>query len=228
MHDDPSPEVILGGQSTQSRVRRQPQVARYDQASIYQILDAATLCSVGVLVDGAPLVLTTIFCRDEDSLIVHGSQSALLLRSMLSTPKVCISVTLFDGLIVARSAFNSSMAYRSVVLFGRAELIEDPVEAERALDRLTDAVLPGRTSEVRRPLETELARTSAVRFWIDEASAKVSLGPPSDELEDLEGDTWAGVVPVMTNYGAPIAAVDGRMGREAIELPASVRRLFKS
>jgi nitroimidazol reductase NimA-like FMN-containing flavoprotein (pyridoxamine 5'-phosphate oxidase superfamily) len=206
-------------------VRRQPHLSRYERSEIYEILDATNLCSVGVVIDGAPLVLPTLYCRDGDTLLLHGSQSALLLRSMLSTPQVCVSVMIVDGFIVARSAFNSSMAYRSVTLFGGAERIEDQADAERALEILTDAILPGRTGEVRPPLESELSRTTVLRFTIEEGSAKVSEGPPEDELEDLDAAVWAGVVPIMMTAGAPLPATDGAMTGGQIRVPTSVEAL---
>ena len=220
-----SPEDEVGGGSERSRVRRLPELARYDRESVYEILDAASVCSVGVLVDGAPLVLTTLFCRDGDHLLFHGSRSSLLLRSMLATPQVCVSVTLLDGVIVARSAFNSSMAHRSVVLFGAAERVVEPDAIERALDLLTEAVIPGRVDEIRRPTPMELNLTGVVRVRIEEASAKVSLGPPQDDPEDLATEVWAGLVPSSRLYGLPIPAEDGHMSSGTIDVPPSVWRL---
>ncbi len=215
----------IGGESDRTRVRREPHKARYERDDVYAIVDATWLCSIGVIVDGSPLVLPSIYVRDGDSLLLHGSISALLLRAMEAGERVCVNVTLTDGLIVARSAFNSSVAYRSAVLFGSATRVEEPGEVERALDLLTDAVLPGRTEEVRRPTPSELRRTGVVRFTIEEASAKVSEGPPNDEVEDLEGPTWAGTVPIERSYGSPVLAPDLN-DSVSPELPASVSKLL--
>jgi uncharacterized protein len=215
----------LGGLTARSRVRRLPELGRYGRDDVYAVVDATCFCTVGLVVDGAPLVLPSIHVRDGDDLLLHGSVSSLLLRTMATTEQACVNVTLVDGIIVARSAFNSSIAYRSAVLFGRATPIEDPHELEEALDLLTEAVLPGRLAEVRRPTEGELRRTRVVRFGIEEASAKVSEGPPDDDVEDLDTDVWAGVVPLGTQVGTAVASTDGRMASGAIPIPPSVRSL---
>jgi nitroimidazol reductase NimA-like FMN-containing flavoprotein (pyridoxamine 5'-phosphate oxidase superfamily) len=216
---------LLGG-DPQTRVRRLPEFARYEREVIYEILDATTLCHVGVVRDGAPLVLPTLFVRRGDTLLLHGSISSLLLRTAAQIEEISVAITLLDGLIVARSAFNSSMAYRSVVLFGPARIVEGQAEAEAALEDLVEGILPGRSLEVRRSSEAELRRTSVVEVAIRSASAKVSAGPPQDDPDDIEGTTWAGTVPLVSSYGAPIRAADGAVGRGSVEVPASVERLL--
>ena len=136
-----------------------------------------------------------------------------------------MTVTLVDGLIVARSTFESSVAFRSAVVFGPAELIEDPDERSMGLDRLIEGLIPGRSAEVRASKPDELRRTSVVRVRIVEASAKISAGPPEDGPEDVLGDAWAGVVPLETRWGTPQPAGDGAVGRGEIPIPASVRNL---
>jgi nitroimidazol reductase NimA-like FMN-containing flavoprotein (pyridoxamine 5'-phosphate oxidase superfamily) len=217
---------LIGGRDARSRVRRLPEKAAYERSIIYEILDATTLCHVGVVVEGRPLVLPTLYVRHGDSLLLHGSLSSLLLRSAVALDEICIEVTLLEGIIAARSTFNSSMAYRSAVVFGPARVLEDPEDAERALEALVEGVLPGRSAELRPSTETELRRTRVVEVRIVEASAKISQGPPEDEPEDVLGGSWAGTIPLITSYGSPIPAPDGKVGQGEIGLPASVRRLM--
>jgi nitroimidazol reductase NimA-like FMN-containing flavoprotein (pyridoxamine 5'-phosphate oxidase superfamily) len=216
---------LIGGADEQTRVRRLPELASYERDQIYSIIDATTLCHVGVIVDGRPLVLPTLHVRQGDSILLHGSVSSLLLRSAPLLDEVSVAVTLVDGLIVARSTFNSSFAYRSVMAFGPARIVDDPAHAERALDALVEGILPGRSDEVRRPSTSELRRTRVVEVQIARASAKVSVGPPSDEPDDVLTDAWAGTIPLAQVWGTPIAAPDGEVGRGAIPVPRSVARL---
>ena len=216
---------LLGGSTPRSRLRRLPEKAAYDASTIYGILDATSVCHVATVVDGHPIVLPSLHVRDGETLLLHGSRSSRLLRSVVAAESVCIAVTLVDGLVVARSTFESSVAFRSAVVFGPAELIEDPDERSVALDRLIDGLLPGRSAEVRASTPEELRRTSVVRVRIVEASAKISTGPPDDGPDDLLGDAWAGVVPLETRWGAPQPATDGAVGRGEIPIPDSVRRL---
>ena len=209
-----------------TRVRRLPELASYERQVIDDILDATTLCHVGVVRDGAPLVLPTLFVRRGDTLLLHGSVSSLLLRTAGQAEELCVSVTLLDGLIVARSTFNSSMAYRSVVVFGPGRVVEDPLEAAEALDDLVEGILPGRAREVRRSSESELRRTRVVEVVMAGASAKISDGPPEDEPDDVRGSAWAGTVPLHTTYATPIPAPDGAVGRGEIPVPPSVERLI--
>ena len=207
------------------RVRRLPELAAYDRTSIDAILDSTTLCHVGVVVEGRPLVLPTLFVRHGDGLLLHGSISSLLLRAAPAAPLVCVTVTQVDGLIVARSAFNSSIAYRSVVVYGTARRVEDPEEVRAALTLLIDGILPGRSAEVRTSSESELRRTAVVEVAIDAASAKISEGPPSDDPDDVAGPAWAGTVPFRTVVGPPVPAPDGAVGAGTVPVPESIRRL---
>ena len=224
--DEAERAIQIGGQSARSRVRRLPEKAAYERDLVYEILDATTLCHVGVVVEGRPLVLPSLQVRRGDSLLLHGSLSSLLLRSAVALEELCVEVTLLEGIIVARSTFNSSIAYRSAVVFGPARSIEDPEEATAALDALVEGILPGRSAELRPSTEAELRLTRVVEVQIAEASAKISEGPPEDEPEDVLGPAWAGPIPLVASYASPIPAPDGRVGAGEVPIPASVRRLL--
>ena len=219
---------VIGGNSERSQVRRLPELAHYECHAVYGVLDATTICHVGVVVDGQPLVLPSLRVRRGDTLLLHGSKSSLLLRSARDSPSICVSVTLVDGLIVARSAFNSSIAYRSAVVFGPARLLEDLEERREVLDTFVDGLLPGRTAEIRPSSEAELRLTSVVEVTIVEASVKISEGPPSDDPDDIAGDAWAGVVPWRTVVDPPIPAPDGAVGEGRVRVPESIARLSES
>lgn len=212
----------IGGTSDLSRLRRLPELGSYDRAVIYPLLDATSVCHVGTIVDRTPLVLPSLHVRDGDSLLIHGSRSSRLLRSMIELDRVCVTVTQVDGLIVARSSFNSSVAYRSVTVFGPATLVEGDEERRRVLDLLIDGILPGRSSEVRASTPSELRRTMVLRVAIEEASAKISEGPPEDDPDDVAGTAWAGVLPQQVVLARPVPAEDGSVGRGEVALPRSV------
>jgi nitroimidazol reductase NimA-like FMN-containing flavoprotein (pyridoxamine 5'-phosphate oxidase superfamily) len=209
-------------------VRRAPQKARYDEATVHAIVDAVAYCHVGVVLVGSGdvVVLPFLHARDGHDVYLHGSRSNHLLRSLLAAERVCATFTTFDGLRVARTGFHSSVAYRSVVAFGPVRAVESAAERARALDVLVEAVLPGRGAEIRPPNESELALTTVVALTIEEASAKVSEGPTDDEDADKATGVWAGDVPAALVYGAPVPAVDGAMARGDVALPPSVRRLL--
>ena len=213
----------IGGTSPRSRLRRLPELGSYDTEEIYPILDATTLCHLATIVDGLPMVLPSLYVRVGRTLLVHGSRSSRLLRSMTESPSICVSVTIVDGLIVARSTFNSSMAYRSVSVFGPARLLEGE-EKEAALEKLINGFIPGRSSEVRPSSESEISRTSVLEVMIEEASAKISVGPPDDDEEDVEGPAWAGVIPFRVITEEPIPAPDGAVGAGTVPVPASVQQ----
>ncbi len=210
-----------------TRLRRLPEKAVYDEEGINAILDATNIVHLGVVLDGVPLVLPTLYARDGRSLLVHGSRSSRILRTALKAERIAATVTLVDGIRVARSAFESSMAYRGVSMWGRCELIEDDAQARQALDLLVDAVLPGRSREIRPSFEREVNLTSVVRFHIEEASAKVSAGFADDIEEDIETDVWAGIVPIEHRFGDLIAAPDGPVGRGEVSAPESVLALYE-
>ena len=177
------------------RVRREPHRGRYDRETIDAILDEALVCHLGFEVDGQPHVIPTLHARVGDRLYLHGSAASRLLRHAASGARMCATVTIFDGLVLARSVFNHSVNYRSVVVFGTATLV-DGDEKRAALRALTEQLAPGRWDEARQPTEQELKATWILSLPLDEASAKVRAGAEEDEPEDLELPVWAGVVPV--------------------------------
>ena len=177
------------------RIKREPQRARYDRETIDAILDEALLCHLGFEIDGQPYVIPTLHARVGDTLYIHGSAASRMLRHAASGAPVCATVTLFDGLVLARSVFNHSVNYRSVVVFGTATLVDGDEKLE-ALRALTEQLAPGRWDEARQPTDKELKATWILSLLLDEASAKVRTGAEEDEPEDLDLPVWAGVVPV--------------------------------
>jgi len=177
------------------RIIREPQRGRYDRETIDAILDEALLCHLGFEVAGQPYVIPTLHARVGDTVYVHGSAASRMLKQLAGGVRVCLTVTLFDGLVLARSVFNHSVNYRSVVLLGTAQLVADDGKAE-ALRALTEQLAPGRWEEARQPTAKELKATWILALPIEEASAKVRSGPPEDDPEDEHLPVWAGVVPV--------------------------------
>jgi nitroimidazol reductase NimA-like FMN-containing flavoprotein (pyridoxamine 5'-phosphate oxidase superfamily) len=190
--------------TTRTRLVREPDRAVYDREAAYRILDEAFLCHVGFVADGQPFVIPTSYGRKDDSLYIHGSAASRMLRNLKDGLPVCVTVTLLEGLVLARSIFNHSMNYRSVVVLGKATLVDDSQEKLEALRLLSEHVIPGRWADSRQPNERELKATSVLRLPIEEFSAKVRLGPPVDDEEDYAFPTWAGVVPLEMRTGAPI------------------------
>ena len=190
-----------------TRVRRLPKRGAYDLETIHAILDEALICHAGFVVDGMPVVIPTIHWRDGDVLYLHGSAASRMLRAMRDGVQACVTVTLLDGLVLARSAFHHSMNYRSVVIFGHARLVEDRQEMLRALDALVEHVVPGRAREVRAPNEKELKQTMVLAIPIEEASAKIRTGGPVDDEEDYALPVWAGVLPLALTPREAIADV---------------------
>lgn len=187
-----------------TKVRRLPKRGTYERETIHAILDEALICHVGFVVDTAPVVIPTIHWRDGDTLYVHGSNASRMLRRLHEGVEACVTVTLVDGLVLARSAFHHSMNYRSVVVFGRAREVTGE-EKVRALEALVEHVMRGRSSEVRPPNEAELRGTTVLALPLDEASAKIRAGGPVDDEDDYALPVWAGVVPVRLVYGEPVA-----------------------
>jgi nitroimidazol reductase NimA-like FMN-containing flavoprotein (pyridoxamine 5'-phosphate oxidase superfamily) len=185
-------------------VIREAERGVYDRETVYRILDEGFLCHAGFVVDGQPFVIPTSYGRKDASLYIHGSAASRMLRQMKDGVPVCITVTLLEGLVLARSIFNHSMNYRSVVILGKATLVDDPQEKLAALRILSEHILPGRWDDSRQPNERELKATSVLRAAIEEFSAKVRQGPPIDDEEDYSFPTWAGVVPLEMVAGAPI------------------------
>lgn len=190
--------------SERTRVRRRAQRGRYDRATIDAILDEGLVCHVGFAVDGQPYVIPTTYARVEDRLYVHGSAANRMLRTLAGGVPACVTVTLLDGLVLARSAFHHSMNYRSVVVLGQAAEVAAPEERLMALEAIVEHVLRGRWKEVRRPTEQELGATTVLRLPLDESSAKVRTGPPLDDEEDLALGCWAGVIPLRMVAEAPV------------------------
>lgn len=185
---------------------REPQRAVYDREAVNQILDEAFICHVGFTAnsEAQPYVIPTSFGRDGDTLYIHGSAASRMLRNLDKGIPVCITVTLLDGLVVARSIFNHSMNYRSVVILGTATLVADPAEKLAALRSLSEHIIPNRWDDSRQPNEKELKATSILRVPITEFSAKVRVGPAVDDEEDYSFPTWAGVIPLDITVGAAI------------------------
>lgn len=191
-------------QTERTRVKRLPSRGAYDRETIYSILDAGFICHVGYVIDGQPYVIPTGYARIGDDLYIHGSAASRMLRNLAQGVDVCVTVTLVDGLVLARSAFHHSINYRSVVVLGNATLVEDPAEKGEVLEAFTEHIIPGRWPEIRWPNELELKATSVLRLPIEEASAKIRTGDPKDDEEDYEMDIWAGVLPLSLVPGEPI------------------------
>jgi len=187
-----------------TRLIREPDRAVYDREAAYRILDEGFLCHVGFVAERQPFVIPTSYGRKDASLYIHGSAASRMLRQLKDSVPVCVTVTLLDGLVLARSIFNHSMNYRSVVVLGKATLVDDPAEKLEALQLLSEHIIPGRWADVRQPSERELKATSVLRLPIEEFSAKVRQGPPVDDEEDYSFPTWAGVVPLRTIADTPI------------------------
>ena len=191
--------------STRTRVVREPQRAVYDRETVYRILDEGFICHVGFVADGQPFVIPTSYGRKDRNLYIHGSAASRMLRNIKEDVPVCVTVTLLDGLVLARSVFNHSMNYRSVVILGKATLVEDREEKLAALRVLSEHILPGRWDDARQPNDQELKATSVLRLPIEEFSAKVRTGPPIDDEEDYAFPTWAGVIPLEMRVADPIS-----------------------
>jgi len=200
-------------------LKRLPKRGVYDRESVYGILDEGFICHVGFAVDGKPFVIPTGYARVDDRLYIHGSQASRMLRTLAGGVDVCVTVTLLDGLVLARSAFHHSMNYRSVVIFGRATLVEDKEAKAAALFAFSEHVIPGRWAEVREPTQQELTATTVLSLELAEASAKVRGGPPIDDEEDYTLPVWAGVLPLHLGAGEPIK--DPRL-TSAIETPSYI------
>jgi nitroimidazol reductase NimA-like FMN-containing flavoprotein (pyridoxamine 5'-phosphate oxidase superfamily) len=207
--------------TSRTRVVREPERGVYDRETAYRILDEGFLCHVGFVADGQPFVIPTSYGRKDDHLYIHGSAASRMLRQMKDGISVCVTVTLLDGLVLARSIFNHSMNYRSVVILGKAMLVDDPQEKLAALTVLSEHIIPGRWADVRQPNERELKATSVLRLPIEEFSAKVRQGPPIDDEPDYSFPTWAGVVPLEIKVGEPIN--DARL-MEGQGVPAYAQR----
>lgn len=190
--------------SERTRVRTLPERGSNDPAVINEILDANYVCHVGFNADHGPVVLPTLFGREDDAIYLHGSMAAHMLRNMRGGVQVSVAVTSVDGIVAARSLFHHSINYRSVVIFGVATEVTDVQEKLHGMEVLTNHVLPGRWDEARRPNTKEFTQTMVLKLPISEASTKVRTGPPHDEPEDMGMDVWAGVIPVSVSAGEPM------------------------
>jgi len=207
-----------------TRVLRESELAVYDRAAVYQILDEGFICHIGFSVDGQPYVIPTSYGRAGAVLYVHGSAASRMLRRLTEGLPVCITVTLVDGLVLARSLFNHSMNYRSVVVLGTASVVDDRVEKVKALYVLSEHIMAGRWTEARQPNARELKATIVLRVPIQEFSAKVRTGPPLDDEEDYGFPVWAGVLPLNLVPGEPIA--DSRVTNRQV-VPKYVTGYFR-
>jgi nitroimidazol reductase NimA-like FMN-containing flavoprotein (pyridoxamine 5'-phosphate oxidase superfamily) len=188
---------------SRTRVRRVPSRGVYDRDAIHAILDEALIAHLGFVHHGQPFVIPTLHARVGDTLYVHGSSASRAIRTLASGVPACVTVTLLDGVVLARSAFHHSLNYRSVVVLGTATPVEGPEERLRAVEAFTERLVPGRWGEVRPPSAKELKGTRVLAMPLDESSAKIRTGPPADDPEDLGLPVWAGVIPIHTVAGAP-------------------------
>ncbi|MEQ8357548.1 MAG: pyridoxamine 5'-phosphate oxidase family protein [Kiloniellaceae bacterium] len=186
-----------------SRIKRSHERAHYDRETVHAILDAGLMCHVGYVIGGQPYVTPTAYWRREDRVYWHGSSASKMLRHLKSGPRVCFTVALMDGLVLARSGFHTSVNYRSVMAFGAAELVDDPAEKLTALEDMMGRIVPGRWPSLKPPTMQELKATTVVSLKLQEVAAKIRSGPPIDEPEDYALDIWAGVVPMQTKIGTP-------------------------
>lgn len=201
-------------------MRRLPKRAVYDRDAVYRILDEGLVCHVGFVADGRPVVIPTGYARKDDTLYLHGSAASRMLRSLAHGAEVCVTVTLLDGLVLARSAFHHSMNYRSVVIFGTASVVEEQAAKLEGLRAFTEHIAPGRWQDVRPPTEPELKATTVLAIPLGEVSAKVRTGPPLDDEQDYDLPVWAGVLPLKLRAEEPVA--DSRL-KPDVAVPNYVR-----
>jgi len=191
-------------QTDRTKLKRLPKRGHFDRETVYAILDEGFICHVGFAVDGQPFVIPTGYARVDDKLYIHGSQASRMLRSLASGLDACVTVTIVDGLVLARSAFHHSMNYRSVLVLGQATLVDDPKEKYDALVALSEHIVRGRWADIREPNEQEMVQTTVLCLPMEEASAKIRTGPPLDDEEDYALPMWAGVVPLKLVAGEPV------------------------
>jgi len=206
-------------QTERTKLKRIPKRGNFEREKIYEILDEAFICHVGFCVNNQPFVIPTSYARIDDNLVIHGSAASRMMRNLRDEIDVCVTVTLIDGLVLARSAFHHSINYRSVVVFGKAKIVEDEAEKNEALKAFTEHIVPNRWSEIRPPNKNELKGTTVLSLSLDEASAKIRMGNPVDDEEDYELDVWAGVLPLNLTTGKPIN--DDRL-KNGIAVPLNI------
>lgn len=204
-----------------TEITRLPKRGVYDKETIYSILDEALYCTLAYVKDGQPFQIPTGFCRIEDKIYVHGSVGSAYMRFLQSNAvPVCISATLIDGMVLARSAFHHSVNYRSVVVFSKPEVVSDKDELYKALEVFTNKMCPGRWEDVRKPTDGEWKATMVISFQINEASAKVRTGPPKDDEEDYQLNVWAGVQPMKLER---LPLIPDPVLKEGVEIPAYLK-----
>jgi len=208
-----------------TQVKRLPKRGAYDRETVFKVLDEAFVCHVGFVVDGQPYVIPTNFGRVGETLYLHGSAASRMLRTLSEGIPICVTATLIDGLVLARSAFHHSVNYRSVVVLGTARLVEDPTEKMEALRLFTEHIMKGRWEQIRWPTELELKATTVLALPLEEVSAKVRTGDPKDDEEDYESPIWAGVLPLPVVPAAPIP--DTRL-KAGIAVPENVAKYSRN
>jgi uncharacterized protein len=207
-----------------TRVRRHPERGRYDRQTVDRVLDEGLICHLGFVAGGRPFVIPTIHARVGEIVYIHGSPASRMLGTLKDGVDVCLTVTILDGVVLARSAFSSSMNYRSAVVLGRASEVTDEGEKQRAFAAIVEHVARGRWADCRWPTPKEAAATTIVRLPLEEFSAKVRTGPPKDPEEDLDLPHWAGVVPLALAAGTPLDSPDLKPGRVPPEYAVRYRR----
>lgn len=218
-----------GGQAAKTdltKLRREPERGKHEWEVIREILRAGFICHLGIEVDGQPFVIPTTYALVGDELLVHGSAASRTLRRAGADVPVCLTVTHVDGFVLARSVFHHSFNYRSVMVFGRATLVEDEAEKRATLQAFFEGVLPGRWDEVRPPTESEWKQTTILRLPLAEASAKVRTGPPEDDEPDYELDVWAGTMPIERKFAEPVADPRLREGIAESSAASSLRQRY--
>ena len=200
------------------RYRRLPERGVYDTDFIHSVIDEALICHVGFIAEHGPVVIPTIHARVGDTLYLHGSPASRMLRTTPGQP-ICVTITIVDGIVAARSTFHHSMNYRSAVIFGEPRIVDDPDERMVGFEAITEHVIPGRWADARHPNDKEDRGTKLLALAITEASAKVRSGPPGDDDEDMDLDVWAGVIPLRVTPGAPIPAPDLKPG---VDIPGYI------
>jgi nitroimidazol reductase NimA-like FMN-containing flavoprotein (pyridoxamine 5'-phosphate oxidase superfamily) len=206
-------------QTARTKLKRIPKRGNFERETIYRILDEGFVCHVGFVLDRQPFVIPTSYARIRDRLVIHGSAASRMMRALSEEIDVCVTVTLIDALVLARSAFHHSMNYRSVVVFGKAKIITDEAEKYEALKAFTDHIVPNRWAEIRPPTGNELKGTTVLSLPLAEASAKIRAGGPVDDEADYEMDVWAGVLPLNLTTGKPVADERLKIG---IEVPPNI------
>lgn len=203
-----------------TKLKRLPKRGNFDRETVYQILDEAFVCHVGFTVENQPFVIPTAYGRKDDVLYIHGSAASRMMKNLATEIDICVTVTILDGLVLARSAFHHSVNYRSVVIFGKAELVTEESEKFEALRIFTEHIIPNRWNEIREPNAKEIKATTVLRLPITEASAKMRFGNPIDDDEDMSLNIWAGVIPIELTAQSPIS--DDLLAKN-IEMPDHVK-----